>query len=86
MATAARDYGYEALKVGEHFNWRALPAVSGEATFPQIFIDGKIGNGDALAVFLDTKTAPGGAASPDVKTGKADTPVIDVPESAAVAP
>lgn len=57
----AHGYRYEELLLGEHFDTRALRAVSGAATCPQVFIDGKlIGNGDALAAFLDAR----GAAAP----------------------
>ncbi len=47
-------YAYAELLLGEHYDARTLRAVSGETTTPQVFADGRlIGNGDALAVWLE---------------------------------
>lgn len=60
---ARHGYRYAELLLGQHFDLRALRAVSGAVTCPQVLIDGRlIGNGDALAVYLDREATPEGAA------------------------
>lgn len=53
-----RGYRYQELFLGEDFDMRILRAVAGASTTPQVFVDGTlIGNGDALAVWLE-RSAP----------------------------
>jgi glutaredoxin-like protein len=54
----SRGYRYDEISLGKHITSSTLRAVSGNATWPQVFIGGKlIGNADDLEVYFDARKA-----------------------------
>jgi glutaredoxin-like protein len=51
-------YSYDEITLGEQITSSTLRAVSGSATWPQVFVGGKlIGNADDLEAYFDARKA-----------------------------